>query len=66
MILCGTNKVWFLGKGKEKKEEKKPEKKQEKKQKPKEEEAAEELDAAEAVLAAEPKQKDPFDLLPKG
>lgn len=48
-------------------------KKQEKKQEKKKESAkkaalepVEELDAADAALAAEPKQKDPFDELPKG
>ncbi|XP_063977470.1 elongation factor 1-gamma [Diachasmimorpha longicaudata] len=40
--------------------------KKEKKEAPKEEEPVEELDAADAALAAEPKSKDPFDLLPKG
>nr|UOA02785.1 elongation factor 1-gamma [Monochamus saltuarius] len=50
----------------------KEEKKQEKKQQPKKEtpkkekEPAEELDAADAALAAEPKSKDPFDSMPKG
>lgn len=44
-----------------KKEEKKPEKKAAKK-----EEEPEELDAADAALALEPKSKDPFDLMPKG
>lgn len=32
----------------------------------KESEPAEEMDAAEAALAAEPKPKDPLDALPKG
>lgn len=56
-----------LGKGK-KKEEKKQEKKQQPKKEPvkKEPEPAEELDEAEAILAAEPKGKDPFDSMPKG
>jgi len=54
------------------KNKKKEDKKQEKKEKPKKEtpkkekEPEEELDAAEAALAAEPKSKDPLDALPKG
>ncbi|XP_046664728.1 elongation factor 1-gamma isoform X2 [Homalodisca vitripennis] len=48
--------------GKKEKKEKKPQ--PEKKEK--EPEPAEELDPAEAALAAEPKSKDPFDELPKG
>lgn len=43
------------------KEEKKPQEK-----KPAKKEAEEELDAADAALAAEPKSKDPLDALPKG
>lgn len=45
-----------------------PKEKKEKKPQPakKEQEPAEELDAAELALAAEPKQKDPFEALPKG
>lgn len=65
-ILIVTKKI--SGKGK-KKEEKKQEKKQQqpKKEVPKKEkEPAEELDLADAVLAAEPKSKDPFDSMPKG
>ena len=50
--------------GKEKKEDKKP--KQEVKKEPKEKEPEEELDAADAALAMEPKSKDPFDTMPKG
>ncbi|XP_056639035.1 elongation factor 1-gamma [Diorhabda sublineata] len=50
-----------------KKEAKKQEPKSEKKQTPKKEkEPEEELDAADAVLAAEPPSKDPFAELPKG
>jgi elongation factor 1-gamma len=59
--------------GKNKKKEEKKEKKQQqqqqqaKKETPKKEkEPAEELDAAEEALAAEPKSRDPFDALPKG
>ena len=59
--------------GKNKKKEEKKEKKQQqqqqqqKKETPKKEkEPAEELDASEEALAAEPKSKDPFDSLPKG
>lgn len=37
-----------------------------KKPAPKEEAPAEEPDAADLILAAEPKSKDPFDALPKG
>lgn len=45
----------------------KPEKKKEKKEKkPATEEPAEQPDAAEELLAAEPKQNDPFETLPKG
>jgi len=48
-------------------DEKKDKKKEEKKPQPKKEvEPEEELDAAEAALAAEPKSKDPLDALPKG
>jgi len=58
------------GAGKDKKaDEKKEKKKEEKKPQPKKEkevEPVEELDAAEAALAAEPKAKDPLDALPKG
>jgi len=56
------------GDKKEKKEKAKEEKpKEEKKSKKKEEEEPEEeMDAAEAALAAEPKEKDPFQALPKG
>lgn len=49
---------------KEKKEEKKEKKQAPKKEK--EPEPEEEMDATEAALAAEPKNKDPFDSLPKG
>jgi len=56
--------------GKDKKpDDKKEKKKEEKKPQPKKEkesEPAEELDAADAALAAEPKAKDPLDALPKG
>lgn len=54
--------------GKKKKDEKKQEKKEKpKKEAPKKEkEPEEELDAADAALAAEPKNKDPFDAMPKG
>ncbi|XP_034951158.1 elongation factor 1-gamma [Chelonus insularis] len=46
---------------KEKKEHSKKEKEQHKKEEP-----AEELDAADAALAAEPKSSNPFDAMPKG
>jgi len=50
-----------------KKDDKKDKKKEEKpKPAPKEKEPEEELDAAEAALAEEPKSKDPLDALPKG
>lgn len=62
--MCVT--FFCIGKGKDKKEEKKQEKKAEKKIPKKEEEPVEEMDAAEAALAAEPKDKDPFAALPKG
>lgn len=56
--------------GKDKKaDEKKEKKKEEKKPQPKKEKAAEpaeEMDEADAALAAEPKAKDPLDALPKG
>ena len=52
---------------------KKTEEKKKKEEKPKapapakkEQEPVEEMDAAEAALAAEPKSKDPLDALPKG
>ncbi|XP_054261229.1 elongation factor 1-gamma-like isoform X2 [Macrosteles quadrilineatus] len=52
---------------KDKKKDKAPEDKKKKEEKKKEqEEPAEEPDAAEALLAAEPKSKDPFDEMPKG
>jgi len=55
------------GKGKDnKKEQKKDEKKEKKPAAKKEAEPEEEMDLAEAALAAEPKSKDPFDSLPKG
>lgn len=54
------------GKGKEPKKEEKKEKKEKKPTPKKEKEPEEELDAADAALAAEPKQKDPFEALPKG
>nr|CAH7768199.1 unnamed protein product [Callosobruchus chinensis] len=56
-------------KGKSKKKEEKKDKKQQpaKKETPKkEQEAEEEMDAADALLAEEPKSKDPFDAMPKG
>ncbi|KAH0999783.1 hypothetical protein HUJ04_013557, partial [Dendroctonus ponderosae] len=51
-----------------KKDEKKQEKKEKQKSAPaaKEKEPEEELDATEALLAAEPKSKDPFDSMSKG
>jgi len=65
----------YQGKGKDKKADK-PEKEQKvKKEKPKEEKKAagdsapapaEEMDETEAILAAEPKSKDPFEKFPKG
>lgn len=59
--------IFFCVAGKGGHDTKKQEKKQEKKESAKKaQEPVEELDAAEAVLAAEPKQKDPFDELPKG
>lgn len=48
------------------KKDKKEKKPQTPKAEPKAEEPAEEMDAAEAALAGEPKSKDPFDSLPKG
>ncbi|XP_017767879.1 PREDICTED: elongation factor 1-gamma [Nicrophorus vespilloides] len=56
------------GKGKDtKKEQKKEEKKEQKKPQPKKEKEPEvELDLADEALAMEPKNKDPFDSLPKG
>ncbi|KRT81537.1 Glutathione S-transferase, partial [Oryctes borbonicus] len=51
---------------KEKKEDKKEEKKEKKQPAPKAQAPEEELDAADEALAAEPKNKDPFDGLPKG
>lgn len=57
----------FIGKGKKKEEKKQEKKQQPKKETPKKEkEPAEELDASDAALAAEPKSKDPFDSMPKG
>jgi elongation factor 1-gamma len=53
------------GKKDKKKKEAKP-KEEKPKPAPKVEEPAEEMDEAELALAAEPKQKDPFTLLPKG
>lgn len=49
-----------------KEKEKKPAAEKPAKKEKKEEEPKEELDAAEEALLAEPKSKDPFDLLPKG
>jgi len=49
-----------------KKDEKKEKKKEDKPKPKKEEEPAEEMDAAEAALAEEPKSKDPLDALEKG
>ncbi|KAJ8911144.1 hypothetical protein NQ315_004434 [Exocentrus adspersus] len=55
------------GKGKKKEEKKEKKQPQPKKETPKKEkEPEEELDAADAALAAEPKSRDPFDLMPKG
>lgn len=57
------------GKQQQQQPQQKKEKKESKPQpakKEKENEPAEELDAAELALAAEPKQKDPFEALPKG
>jgi elongation factor 1-gamma len=50
----------------DKKEKKKDEKKPQPKKQEKAAEPAEEMDEAEAALAAEPKSKDPLDALPKG
>ena len=65
-----VGEVKLLGSDKkEAKKEKAPKEekpKEEKKPKKKEEEEVEEMDAAEAALAAEPKEKDPFQALPKG
>ncbi|CAH0560705.1 unnamed protein product [Brassicogethes aeneus] len=61
-VAAGDNKN-------KKKEEKKkqPQQQAAKKEQPKKEkEVEEEMDAADAALAMEPKSKDPFDLLPKG
>lgn len=55
------------GGGAAKKEQQPKAEKKEKKEKPKKaEEPAEELDAADLALAAEPQSKDPFDEMPKG
>lgn len=61
-------KFLITASGKGKKDEKKQEKKpQPKKETPKKEkEPEEELDETEAILALEPKNKDPFDALSKG
>lgn len=59
--------LYFIAKGG--KGDKKEEKKEKKEKKPtpkKEPEPEEELDAADAALAEEPKGKDPFESLPKG
>lgn len=59
--------VFCLGKNKKKEEKKEKKQQQQKKETPKKEkEPVEEMDAAEAALAAEPKSKDPFESLPKG
>lgn len=59
---------YFSGKGKKKEEKKQEKKQQPKKETPKKEKEPEpeELDETETILAAEPKSKDPFDLMPKG
>lgn len=54
------------GKAQNKEQQPKKEKKEKAPAKKKEAEPVEEPDAAELALAAEPKQKDPFDALPKG
>lgn len=74
IIFCCVNYVAATKGGaaketakKDKKKDKAPEDKKKKEEKKKEqEEPAEEPDAAEALLAAEPKSKDPFDEMPKG
>lgn len=63
-ILVSNTRKWFTGKGKKKDEKKQQQNKKETSKK--EKEPAEELDAVDAVLAAEPKSKDPFDFMPKG
>lgn len=60
MIILFIN-FYFQGGKKDKKEAKK-----ENAPKAKKEQPAEELDAAEAALAAEPKSSNPFDSMPKG
>jgi elongation factor 1-gamma len=73
VVLCNKPAVpGAVQSSEDSKNKKKDDKKQEKKEKPKKEtpkkekEPEEELDAADAVLAAEPKSKDPLDALPKG
>ena len=68
-----VGEVKLLGADKKKEEKAKEEKPKEEKpkeeKKPKKKEAddeTEEMDAAEEALAAEPKEKDPFQALPKG
>lgn len=57
----------FIGKGKQKEEKKQEKKQSSKKETPKKEkEPEEDLDETEAILASEPKGKDPFDSMPKG
>lgn len=60
----------FTGSGDNKKSQPKKEKAPKKAPEPKKEapkeEAAEEPDAADLILAAEPKSSNPFDVLPKG
>lgn len=55
----------YTGKNRKKEEKKEKKKEPPKKETPKKE-PEEELDAADAALAAEPKSKDPFDSMPKG
>lgn len=64
--LCVNNSKFIDFAGKAKKEEKKQEKKPQPKKETPKKEVEEELDETEAILAAEPKSKDPFDSLPKG
>lgn len=71
VVICSKPAQVASGENKKKKEEKKDVKKPQQQQQPKKEskkekEPEEELDAADAALAAEPKSKDPFDAMPKG
>lgn len=65
--LCVCIHIYILFQSSSKKEKKEKESKKESKEsKEAKNEPAEELDLADAVLAAEPKTVNPFDTLPKG